>query len=341
MKANKFVALKPFNNKIYYKNAIFRAHSSTGSFYIIAARKLLEKNNINMNTIDIPHIQDSIKDVYIEVPYPWELGIWLRIIKNKKKNILFIGEPPLINPFSFFKIFLFFFSKIYTWNDNLVDNKKYFKYVLPKEVTKILTKKIPFKNKKLLVLMNSNLSPFLPFKLLSLPTQELYTERIKAIDFFDKYFPSDFYLYGRGWNKPRKFSVGEKIFGFKRYKTYKGEFLQRDKYKILSKFRFCLCFENSAVTGYISEKIFDCFLAGCVPIYLGAPNISNYINSKCFIDFRKFKSYTELASFLQNMDEKTYSEYINEIEKYLSSKETRNQWSSNSFAKIFLQALSQ
>lgn len=339
MIGKKFVALKPFNNKIYYKNAIFDGHSSTGSFYVIAAQKLLKKNNIIMNTIDISPDTYTLKDVYIEVPYPWNFRLWARIIKNRKKNILFIGEPPLVNPFSFMKVYLFFFPKVYTWNDNLVDNKKYFKYVLPKKTTKIAIKRVPFKDKKLIILMNSNLLPFLPFQLLSLSTKELYTERVRAIDFFDKYYPSDFYLYGKGWNKQRRFSIRDRLFGYKKYKTYKGEFLEKDKYKILSQFKFCLCFENSAAIGYVSEKIFDCFKARCVPIYLGAPNISDHINPKCFIDYRKFKSYKDLADFLTNMDEKTYNTYIAEIEKFIESQELKDVWSADAFAKTLLKSI--
>lgn len=341
MEEKKFVALKPPNNKVFYRNAIFDEHSSVGSFYVITAQKLLKKNNIIMNTIDISPDIYTLKDVYIEVPYPWELGLWARVIKNRKKNILFIGEPPLINPFSFMKVFLFFFPKVYTWNDNLVDNKKYFKYVLPKEIKNTKIKKIPFKDKQLLILMNSNLAPFFPFKLLSYPAKELYTQRLRAIDFFDKNYPSDFALYGRGWNKPQRFSVKQRLFGFKKYKTYMGEFPEKDKYKILSKFKFCLCFENSSVTGYISEKIIECFKARCVPIYLGTPNISDHINPKCFIDCRKFKSYGELADFLKNIDEATYNTYINNIEKFLLSKKFRLRWSDDTFAKIFLKAVSQ
>lgn len=339
MEEKKFVALKPFNNKIYYKNAIFDGHSSTGSFYVIAAQKLLKKNKIIMNTIDISPDPYTLKDVYIEVPYPWNFRLWARIIKNRKRNILFIGEPPLVNPFSFMKVYLFFFPKVYTWNDNLVDNKKYFKYVLPKEIKKIKIKKAPFKDRKLLILMNSNLAPFFPFKLLSYPAKELYTERVRAVDFFDENYPSDFALYGRGWNKPQRFSIKQRLLGFKKYKTYQGEFLEKDKYKILSQFKFCLCFENSAVTGYISEKIIECFKARVVPIYLGAPNIGDFINSKCFIDFRKFKNYKDLAQFLQNMSEKNYNKFIDAIEKYLNSQEFKNRWSSETFAKVFLEAV--
>lgn len=106
-----FIALKPFNNKVFYKNTIFDGHSSARSSYLIAARKLLARNNIVLNTIDTHINYQTKKDVYMDVPYPWEIKLWLRIIKNIKKNILFTVEPPIVNPFNHMKIFHFFFRK--------------------------------------------------------------------------------------------------------------------------------------------------------------------------------------------------------------------------------------
>lgn len=337
----KIIALKPFNNKVFYGNAVFNEHSPAGSAYLIAARKLLAKKNIIINTIDTQPNSLTQKDIYMDIPYPWELKLWVRIIKNRKKNILFIVEPPIVNPFNFMRIFHLFFSKVYTWKDDLIDNIKYFKYYHSKTKEGIETKQPSFKNKKLLILMNGNSSPFLPFRLLSLSTKELYTERIRAIDFFDEYYPSDFYLYGWGWNRPQRFNITQRIFGYKKYKTYQGEFSSRDKYTLLSKFKFSLCFENCVSEGYISEKIFDCFKARCVPVYLGAPNIEDYISNKCFIDYRKFKSYKELVEFLNSIDEETYNGYLGEIEKLLFSREFLDRWSSDAFAKVFCGSINQ
>lgn len=335
-----FIALKPFNNRVFYKNAILTENSGKDSFYLIAAKKILKRHNFFINTIDINYGIPTYKDIYMDVPYPWEIKLWLRIIRNHKKSILFIVEPPIVNPFNHMRTFHLFFSRIYTQNDNLVDNIKYFKFFLPKTTHGLTTTKIPFKNKKMLILMNANLAPFLPFRLFSSSTKELYTQRIEAIDFFDTNYPADFCLYGKGWNKPQKFSILQRLIGYRKYKTYQGQFPQKNKHKILSKFKFCLCFENCETTGYISEKIIDCFKARCVPIYLGAPNISNYINPKCFIDFRKFKNYQELVEFLSKMDEKTYNGYLKEIEKFLSSKEFLVRWTGDAFAKLFLRAIS-
>jgi hypothetical protein len=37
--------------------------------------------------------------------------------------------------------------------------------------------------------------------------------------------------------------------------------------------KFCVAMENSNSLDYVSEKIWQAFLAGCVPIYQGAPNV--------------------------------------------------------------------
>jgi hypothetical protein len=48
------------------------------------------------------------------------------------------------------------------------------------------------------------------------------------------------------------------------------------KLALLRRYRFNLAFENSIDRDYVTEKWFDCFIAGCVPVYLGAPNIGDY-----------------------------------------------------------------
>lgn len=335
----KLIALKPFNNKIFYKNGIFNELSATGSYYLIAARKLLAKNDIQMETIDLIGNQNTEKDIYMDIPYPWNIGLWTRILKNREKNILFILETPIINPFNFIKIFHLFFTNVYTWNDNYVDNKKYFKFFLPKRTEYKKIKELPFDEKKLLVMMNGNSLPFLPYKLLSLPIKELYTERIKTLNFFYSRCPDDISLYGRGWNKPQRFSIQQRLFGYKKYAIYKGEFNPDNKNKILSKFKFCICFENNEITGYISEKIFDCFKAKCVPIYRGAPNIDNFIRKECYIDARKFKNYQELYNFIVNMKEDKYNSYIKNIKALLEEKKFQDRWFENGFADLFLKVV--
>ena len=55
-------------------------------------------------------------------------------------------------------------------------------------------------------------------------------------------------------------------------------------------FKFVVAFENSRVSGYITEKLLTAFLAGAVPIYYGAPDVAQYFNPAAFIDCGGFNS---------------------------------------------------
>lgn len=182
--------------------------------------------------------------------------------------------------------------------------------------------------------MNANKSSFYPFALIHPEVRELYSERIQAIEFFEKSIPDSFSLYGRGWNKPKKRSIQERFFGFKTYTTYKGEVA--DKIEVLSHFKYCICFENlTNVNGFITEKIVDCFKARCVPIYWGADDITRYIPKTCFIDFRNFRNYRKLLTYLQALNESTYRKYIENIENLLADKKFIADWFEEGFAKFF------
>jgi len=117
--------------------------------------------------------------------------------------------------------------------------------------------------------------------------------------------------------------------------TYKGEV--DDKIELLSSFKYSICFENlTDTTGFITEKIFDCLKARCVPVYWGATDIENYIPRECFIDFRQFKDYDELLKFLNSISEQKYAKYIKSIEKLLSDKKFINLWFEEAFADFFI-----
>lgn len=72
------------------------------------------------------------------------------------------------------------------------------------------------------------------------------------------------------------------------------------KLAILREYQFCLAFENSLQPDYVTEKWYDCLLAGCVPVYLGAPNIENYApGSGAYLDVRSFTSLETLAETIR------------------------------------------
>jgi hypothetical protein len=88
---------------------------------------------------------------------------------------------------------------------------------------------------------------------------------------------------------------------------------------VLSGYRFALCFENTAFPGYVTEKIFDCFRAGCIPVYLGAPDITSLIPAGAFIDARDFSDLTGLESFMRHLRREVASDYVTAATDFMNS----------------------
>lgn len=227
----------------------------------------------------------------------------------KDKMALFLWEGKSVKPYNYTTQLYDKFSTIFTWDDDLVNNKKFFKFYLPIPNHEPIIKAVPFSQKKLLA--NISFNKYSPYK------NELYSARRKSISYFNDNHPADFDLYGLRWNRP--IARLQRMFPFlvKKYSTFRGH--AKNKINVLSQYKFNICYENMSETnGYITDKIFDCFNAGTVPIYWGAENITEYVDKNAFIDRRKFKSNKELFDFLNNVDENEYNKYLSAIEKYLT-----------------------
>ena len=56
-----------------------------------------------------------------------------------------------------------------------------------------------------------------------------------------------------------------------------------DNFRLYRQYRFCLVMENSVAPGYITEKIVNAFLGGCIPIYYGTEEIFDVFNRHAFV----------------------------------------------------------
>lgn len=130
--------------------------------------------------------------------------------------------------------------------------------------------------------------------------KELYSKRIEAMASLAQLGVVD--LYGRGWAKWWS-RASMWLPYWKHRKTlmaiYKGQC--ESKYEVLSRYKFSLCFENMAMKGYVTEKIFDCFYAGTVPVYLGAPDVEDLLPQGSYIDCRKFSSWHEMYRAVESI----------------------------------------
>jgi len=159
---------------------------------------------------------------------------------------------------------------------------------------------------------------------------QLHDKRLEAIEYFG--LRGVLTVFGGGWQDQSRLPT--------RWKSRLSKLLTsldiarcEDKVAVMSNYRFALCFENIAYPGYVTEKIIDCFVAGVIPIYLGAPDIESLIPRDAFVDAREFIDLVNLEAYLSVFDDEKAIAMINAGRAFLSS-ECGNQYSNQGFARF-------
>jgi hypothetical protein len=83
-----------------------------------------------------------------------------------------------------------------------------------------------------------------------------------------------------------------------------GKYYDGDKLKLLENYRWNICFENSITDGYITEKLLEAKIAGCVPIYYGSASVKQDFNEKCCINYNNFKNAEDLVEIIKKCENK-------------------------------------
>ncbi len=277
---------------------------------IMIRRKLLERgDDIRSWELDVyePLLRSGKNPIAEKTKYWmfWNLGPMVAKCDFSKaaseKMVLVMWEPPTVQPELYDPKTHARFGKIFTWDDDLVDNKKFFKIHYPALHHRI--ENIPsFKEKKFCVMIARRLTSRHP--------KELYSKRKETIKFFEKKPAGEFDLYGFKWKEGK-------------YKNYKGP-LHTSKLEKLKEYKFSICYENMCdVKGYITEKMFDCLAAGVVPVYWGASNVADYIPEGCFIDRRRFANNEEMYQFLKKVTQEEYQAYLDKAAEFLLSDQAK------------------
>ena len=177
---------------------------------------------------------------------------WARVPRG---NLIKVLQEPLIrNPVS--HLFTYWHSRVYdqilTHTPNSKDSRQInFLPCTGSFVDPSVINEQPFEQKtEMLSIVSSSLTKFPGHKL-----------RFQFINRLLKEFPElDSHTYGRG----RQRELQYKIDGLRNY-------------------RYSIAIENSCIPSYITEKFYDCIIAGCVPVYFGAPNIDEYFPVDSYI----------------------------------------------------------
>lgn len=246
----------------YFENFSYRAEAK--------GWKLLHiKDNFSINDIDCVFAPNYAK--YLDEHH--NFNIYDKIIKNNKvKKISSIFEAPSRRPdlwdyTRWFDVCISFSKRPKNnclcehlespYPYNFSENKSYYP---------------EWKSRETLVWVSSN-NWFRGFNSLS-------QRRLRDFNYLSKRLSGRIALYGRGWDIKSPslygpFPLVGKLQNRKNKKQYEDITrhwlgLVENKLETISNYKFCFSYENTDnCPGYVTEKVFDAWMAGCIPIYRG------------------------------------------------------------------------
>lgn len=296
----------------YQNNKVFDMSKGRYNYRYVfpKLKEMFLKHGYDLQTQDI-HPMDQSDLIFIAWPYAPKPPI-----DKKEVSYLWLFESPLgiqklINPETEKH-----FNKIFTYSRALASkNNKYVHLHDPYQFDPWDPTVQDIKTKKILVMQIAN-------NMIS-GAKNLYNERRQVTRWFLENHPQDYVLYGQAYWGGFKNKLPDHL---------KPIFDDRYKGKIPSKkeafktAKFVLAYENTSYDDYVSEKILDVLNAGAIPVYLGAPNIREYVPEECFIDQNEFATYDALYDYLKNMPDEQYERYMTCIRNFVTRDKEHNMY---------------
>jgi hypothetical protein len=103
----------------------------------------------------------------------------------------------------------------------------------------------------------------------------------------------DVHCYGKGWDVVPGVTI----------KHTKGKMDDPlSSIDILQHYTFALIFENCDAEGYVSEKMYDCLCAGCIPLYYGSPSPElKEVLGDVYVDLHQFETGDAVQAFVDGL----------------------------------------
>lgn len=302
------------------------------AFMFIELRRLLAERGIVLATQDIHAPAESVFVLSVDNTLPFQTmerpvgQPWL----------LLLSEPATYHPHNYRPENQRVFDRIFTYDYTKVDNERYFLYRFAIDFESYPpfepVAEAEFLRRKLCSVVAASFGISPP----PAGSGSLLHERYKVLKWFSDNHPAEFDFFSRGVDSKelqsfpgagllRRVLPGAFFTWLGNYRkrvfdrVYRGPIPPDDKISRLRDYRFSIAYENTGnVPGYLTEKIFDCFAAAVLPIYLGDPNVAHILPPDTFIDRRDFASLEALYQHLKQMDYPQYARHIAAMQAYLA-----------------------
>ena len=146
----------------------------------------------------------------------------------------------------------------------------------------------------------------------------------------------------------KKVDSGGPLFNNIGYVLERGEGAVQAKMKFLNDYKFNLCFENSSYAGYTTEKLYEAYMFGTVPIYWGSPTIECDFNTKAFLNWHDYQDDDAFMEAIIEVDTKPelyeqmymeplFNSWKEPYNKYLDMNRFRNWFKKNVYKGVINQ----
>lgn len=283
-------------------------------------KRYFQERGWGLATIDTEPLENFDAVVFLDHPTifnPW----FRRLAREKRVPIhLVMFECPAVRPDNWMKCNHAAFTKVFTWHPAWADGRRYIRVHMPHK----LPSYAPYQTSQA-----DKLCCLIASQKYSWDKNELYTERVRAIRWFERHHPDEFDLYGQRWDRyyfaglpslvnPMLARIYEQFPGLPRpesFPSWRGSV--KRKHDVMKRYRFSICYENSSYPGWVTEKMLDAMFAGNVPVYLGDPEVGNLVPPNAFIDRRHFHDYADLYRYLKGMSDEEHEGYRRAIHDFI------------------------
>lgn len=275
-----------------------------------AARRQATGLGIELATSDVLPVDEA--DILVDMAFSDPRMAAER--KRKKpglKTVLVLFETALGAAYTFNPRNHDAFDAVLTYDERLVDNRKYF-LMLPRAYDRARIRTgLPFSERRAACLVGTNRA----FRRRSGLTLWARGWRLSWRDWMDYVFcPGQLItyrtsvgrsaarrghglvdIYGEGWGDDPAMRAVCRGIPVESTLSYAG------------RYRYYMAFENhSGDHSLISERIWDALWADTVPVYAGNTRIGRYVPASCFVDARAYASPEDLLQSLAEADESTW-----------------------------------
>lgn len=268
-------------------------------------------------------IELSTADMNVGREVLFELHINVQRHRSKAPMYCYLYEHPHVRGINGSVSLLARYRQVYTWNEAFIDRQHVHRLEIPNDLT---PRPVPTLDQRDLfcAMIAKNKEMRRPSDI------SLYQERLRVIRGFEKHAPEMFSLYGKAWDIPPVLpGFGGRLVklfqqwrhkrsGTRPFPSWRGTISSKDE--VLQRAKFSLCYENlRGGAGYLTEKLFDSMLNGCVPVYVGASDVDARVPGECYIDGDRFADVPALIDHLKRIDPAEFAARQRAMQSFIAS----------------------